>query len=84
MVDRHLAGRSLWQASVGKRLVFLSVVTYEGLPLSVRWSLTRTSGKSGSLASCGTGYLWVLWDWDRKTWHDRIAGTRVVRVERGG
>jgi uncharacterized RDD family membrane protein YckC len=27
------------------------------------------------------GYLWALWEPQRRTWHDLIAGTRVVPVE---
>ncbi|MBM4416055.1 MAG: RDD family protein, partial [Chloroflexi bacterium] len=27
----------------------------------------------------GLGYLSSLWDNERRTWHDRLAGTRVVR-----
>ncbi|MDA2945737.1 MAG: RDD family protein [Actinomycetota bacterium] len=25
------------------------------------------------------GYLWMLWDSDRQTWHDKVSGTIVVR-----
>ncbi|HAB58887.1 MAG: hypothetical protein CL433_03365 [Acidimicrobiaceae bacterium] len=25
------------------------------------------------------GYLWMIWDGDRQTWHDKVAGTVVVR-----
>jgi len=25
------------------------------------------------------GYLWMIWDDDRQTWHDKVAGTSVVR-----
>lgn len=25
------------------------------------------------------GYLWMLWDSDRQTWHDKISGTVVVK-----
>ena len=25
------------------------------------------------------GYLWMIWDKDRQTWHDKVAGTVVVR-----
>lgn len=28
----------------------------------------------------GLGYLWMLWDSNRQTWHDKIVGTVVVRV----
>jgi uncharacterized RDD family membrane protein YckC len=26
------------------------------------------------------GYLWMIWDKDRQTWHDKVAGTIVVRT----
>ena len=26
------------------------------------------------------GYLWMLWDSKKQTWHDKIAGTVVIRV----
>ena len=26
------------------------------------------------------GYLWMIWDKDRQTWHDKVAGTVVVRT----
>ena len=26
------------------------------------------------------GYLWMLWDGERQTWHDKVANTYVVRV----
>jgi uncharacterized RDD family membrane protein YckC len=29
------------------------------------------------------GYLWMLWDDKHQTWHDRAAGTMVVRAPRG-
>jgi uncharacterized RDD family membrane protein YckC len=35
-----------------------------------------------SLAVVGLGGLWILWDPDRQGWHDRIAGTYVVKVPR--
>jgi len=28
----------------------------------------------------GLGYLWILVDADRRAWHDRLSGTRVVVV----
>jgi uncharacterized RDD family membrane protein YckC len=26
------------------------------------------------------GYMWMLWDPERQTWHDKMAGSIVVRV----
>jgi uncharacterized RDD family membrane protein YckC len=27
---------------------------------------------------CLVGYLWMLWDPEKQTWHDKVAGTYVV------
>ena len=29
------------------------------------------------------GFLWIAWDDEKQGWHDRIAGTAVVRLPRG-
>lgn len=34
-----------------------------------------------SLACCGLGFLWILVDRERRTWHDIVAGTRIVWVD---
>ena len=26
------------------------------------------------------GYLWMLWDDQRQTWHDKVVGSQVFRV----
>jgi uncharacterized RDD family membrane protein YckC len=28
----------------------------------------------------GLGYLWMLWDPNKQTWHDKVAKTYVVKV----
>lgn len=37
-----------------------------------------------SLLAAGLGFWWAWIDRERLTWHDRAAGTRVVRVPKGG
>lgn len=26
------------------------------------------------------GYIWMIWDKDKQTWHDKVASSVVVRV----
>ena len=33
-----------------------------------------------SSSLCYLGYLWMLWDKDKQTWHDKIVSTVVVRA----
>jgi uncharacterized RDD family membrane protein YckC len=32
------------------------------------------------LLCLGLGFLWVLYDRDKLAWHDRLSGTRLVRL----
>lgn len=35
-----------------------------------------------SLAAFGLGFLWSLWDPQRRSWHDLASGTRLLRLPR--
>jgi uncharacterized RDD family membrane protein YckC len=41
----------------------------------VRYLVSLVSG-----LVCFLGYLWMLWDPEKQTWHDKVAGTFVVPV----
>jgi uncharacterized RDD family membrane protein YckC len=36
-----------------------------------------------SLAALGLGFIWIAFDEEHQAWHDKIAGTMVVRVPQG-
>ena len=36
-----------------------------------------------SLAVMGLGFFWIIWDPEKQAWHDKIAGTLVVRMPKG-
>ena len=38
----------------------------------------RTAAMVVSAIPLGLGFLWPLWDRQRRTFHDMIAGTRVI------
>ena len=42
--------------------------------------LREVIGKPISSFCFGLGYLWVLWDDKKQTWHDKIAHTVVIKV----
>lgn len=42
--------------------------------------LREIVGKILSSLIFGLGYLWMLWDAKKQTWHDKIAGTVVLKV----
>jgi len=67
--------------TVGKRLVGIRVVDFEsGGHISYGRAFARNVGRLLSGFVFFLGYLWMLWDADRQTWHDKIASTTVVPV----
>ncbi|MFA5139810.1 MAG: RDD family protein [Elusimicrobiota bacterium] len=70
----------LWSATPGKKILKLRVVTLDGRALDWKIALVRTLFTFVSFAIAALGYLWALWEKDRRTWHDLIAGTRVVQA----
>jgi len=58
----------------------LRVERLDGSFLSWRDALIRLAGAWVSFAALGLGYFWIWIDRDRRAWHDRWSGTRVVVV----
>ena len=54
---------------------------YTGQPIGVGKALGRylfAAFISGQV--CDLGYLWMLWDADKQTWHDKVVNSIVVRT----
>ncbi|MEY4195077.1 MAG: hypothetical protein RLZZ226_1445 [Pseudomonadota bacterium] len=66
----------------GMRAWNIRVSTTDGLPLTWQQALIRYLVASLSLACLGAGYLWMLVDAEKRTWHDRAARTTVIRIDR--
>jgi uncharacterized RDD family membrane protein YckC len=65
--------------TLGKRALGIRVIDYStGGPLGYGKAFLRYIGRIVSGAVCALGYLWMLWDKEKQTWHDKIAGTVVV------
>jgi uncharacterized RDD family membrane protein YckC len=58
------------------------IVRTDGAPLSFADALVRGLASVFSAVVVLIGFLWMLRDPDRQTWHDKIAGTYVVKVPR--
>ncbi len=74
---------ALWSwkgTTVGGIICRLRVARMDGKPLAFTDGLVRGLASILSAAAAGLGWLWVLWDAERQAWHDKIAGTVVVRV----
>lgn len=65
----------------GKRVLGEQVVTSQGANMGFwRMVFREVIGKFISGLFFGLGYFWAIWDKNSQAWHDKIAGTVVVRV----
>jgi uncharacterized RDD family membrane protein YckC len=72
-----------WKGTtLGGIICQLRLVRIDGAMLRFADSLVRGLTGIFSLAVVGLGFLWILRDPDRQAWHDRVAGTYVVKVPR--
>lgn len=57
------------------------VVTEDNIPLSFKHAFARYLLALLSFGLCGIGFIWCLLNKDRQTLHDKIAKTRIVRLQ---
>ncbi len=70
--------------TLGMKAWRLRLVTSAGSAVDWPATLRRFFAALLSVASLGVGYLWLLFDKDRLTWHDRLSGTRMDLISYGG
>jgi uncharacterized RDD family membrane protein YckC len=69
--------------TIGGIICGLKVVRLDDRPIDWGVAIVRALGGFLSLAVAGLGFVWVAFDDDRQSWHDKIAGTTIVRVPKG-
>ncbi len=81
-----LYGALMWKfrgTTVGGIVCNLKVVRVDGRELDWSTAAVRALSCFLSLALAGLGFIWIAVDEGRRAWHDKIAGTAVVRVPHG-
>ena len=69
-------------ATPGKMLLNLKVVDAQTLgPVPVPRLLLRYAGYYIATIPLGMGLLWAGWDARKQGWHDKLAGTVVIRMD---
>lgn len=66
--------------SPGKRMMKIRIIKADGSQLSDTDALIRAVGYYVSGMIFMLGYIWALFDDNRRTWHDLLAGTLVVKA----
>ncbi len=64
--------------TLGMRAWRIRLERRSGEPVDLRTGMLRFAAGLLSVISCGAGLLWLWIDREALTWHDRLAGTRVV------
>lgn len=64
--------------TLGMRAWRLRAVRADGAPMDWVHAARRFGFAIVSLAAFGIGFLWLLLDRERLTWHDRLSKTRIV------
>ena len=76
-------GAVMWKlrgTTVGGIICHLKVVRLDDRPMDWTSAVVRALSCFLSLIVVGLGFLWVAFDDEKQSWHDKIAGTVVVQV----
>jgi uncharacterized RDD family membrane protein YckC len=79
-------GAVMWKlrgTTVGGIVCDLHVVRLDGRPIDWETAIVRARGCFLSLFVVFLGFIWIAFDYNHQAWHDKIAGTVVVRAKRG-
>ena len=79
-------GAVMWKlkaSTIGGIICGLQVARLDGRPIDWPTAIVRALGCFLSLAVVGLGFIWIAIDSDKQSWHDKIAGTVVVRAPKG-
>jgi uncharacterized RDD family membrane protein YckC len=69
-------------ATLGKKAVNIRVIDAQtGGQVGYGKAALRYVGRILSSIPIYLGYFWMLWDGEKQTWHDKIAGTYVVPTD---
>lgn len=71
-----LTGQTFGKKAMGIRVIDFST----GGPIGYGRAFIRYIGRIVSGLIIYIGYLWMLWDKEKQTWHDKFAGDVVVPV----
>ncbi len=77
-------GMWAWKGTtIGGIVMGIKIVRLDGCPVDFGVALVRCLSSVFSAAALFAGFFWAGWDKERQAWHDKIAGTLVVRMPKG-
>ena len=79
----HVAMWAWKGTTVGGIVVGIKLVRVDGRPVDVGVALVRAAVSIFSALALGLGFFWTGWDRGKQSWHDKLAGTVLVKVPKG-
>jgi uncharacterized RDD family membrane protein YckC len=76
----------MWGAkgtTIGGIICGLKIVRLDDRPVDWGVAVVRALAAFLSLAVAGLGFIWVAFDNEKQSWHDKIVGTTIVQVPKG-
>ena len=86
LIAMAVYGAVMWKhkgTTIGGIVCGLKVVRLDHREIDWATAIVRALSCFLSLFVAGLGFLWVAFDDEKQSWHDKIAGTVVVRVPKG-
>ena len=68
--------------TIGRIVLKLKAVRLDGQPITFPVALVRGLAAAFSVVVFFLGFLWIAWDKEKQSWHDKIADTALVRLPR--
>ncbi len=68
------------QATPGKRMLGLRVIRGDGRDVTYLTAWARMLAQYASMLSFMLGYIWAAFDREKRSFHDRICDTRIIRT----
>jgi uncharacterized RDD family membrane protein YckC len=79
----HVAMWAWKGTTVGGIVLGIKLVRVDGRPVDVGVALVRAAGAIFSALVLGLGFFWAGWDRGKQSWHDKIAGTVMMKMPKG-
>jgi uncharacterized RDD family membrane protein YckC len=77
----YFVGMWTWKGTtIGSLCLGIKIIRTDGRPVSFTVALVRSLSSLFSAFILFLGFLWSAWDREKQSWHDKIAGTLVVRM----
>jgi uncharacterized RDD family membrane protein YckC len=76
----HLLFWTWYGTTIGGTIVRLQLVRLDGRPMNLAVAFVRLLGSFFSAAALGLGFFWAGWSPTKQSWHDKMAGTVMVKL----